>query len=80
MKVLVIDREEAIRIGACAILAMNGFDADMAADEKEAAAMLSLCAYDVVITAEDLCLPRGAVVKRLNRPYTAHELIKSIDI
>lgn len=75
MKILIIDGDEAIRLGAAEILAMKGLEADTAADGREAAALMaSGKVYGAVIAAEDLRLPGGTKVIRLTKPYTAREL------
>ena len=79
MKILLIDGDEAVRLGAAEILAMNGFEADTAADAGEASRLLASGAgYGLVVLSGGEIPGSRAKVKLLKKPFTAKELIDAV--
>lgn len=78
MKILIIESDEALRLGCLEIFNIKGIEADAAATVEEAYSLLeSGAAYSVIIyTNADLCINNYHAVF-LEKPYTAHKLLQT---
>lgn len=75
-KVLVVDDEKSLRVTLCEFLRKEGFQADCAADTREAYKMIAINEYDVVIT--DIIMPRESGMELLANIRKGSENIQII--
>ena len=80
MKLLIIEADEALRLGSLEILTMNGIDADTACCVQKANNLIVAGKnYRIAICTENTNELKDIPVVFLKKPYTAHDLLKAAE-